>query len=684
MQGAASTIRSLLLVAAAAALAGLSPPPVAARTPKTEVKIVNGVPRIMVDGEDRIRTVNHIYYFPTFSRPDGALVNEYRRGGWLAGVKRQIDQMAGYGANTLVLQFWWIELAESRSINFDPLDQALRYAAQKGLYVILAPKVDTMPPLWWAKENDYPDPSLYMHCLPQEAGADRTCIPREICAAGDPRCCTKPREELFCCEPETQEGTRQNGPPQVVLGADGLPTCRPITTNSRYKACSACETDSYGWKYSNPGWSDARFRQDYGDFLRALVGRYREDPVLTGWLLSLGPTGEDTYGPSYVILRMVLGDMFGSSRSDQVMDYSDSAQRSFRVWIRGRYRSDDELRKAWGDPGLSLQTVQLPDPRRLFKDGRAAQFPDDFFVGFFVELDALSPQGRDLYDFREAVRDEVRSSFTRLVKEADREHVLIYNGTNNEGVFNDPFIDAVQGNNHVEYALNGTEEAGTLGVVTAMNVKRGKASSFGIESVGDHGGLRPGAPGEDRSGQKSALKHAAETILCSGGYFGYTSDISEPGGFLPTWNIEDKEVLKDIAMFKPTKECICKLVSPNQKVANRRTVAELVDRFGLQGQYPCPRVGVTSGAHPQQPSSPGGGQGHPYCGDGLCDDFEKTNPSLCPRDCGGGAAGSRTAAPPSTTKGQGQPSCGDGMCDDFEKSSGICPLDCGGASSRTP
>ena len=48
----------------------------------------------------------------------------------------------------------------------------------------------------------------------------------------------------------------------------------------------------------------------------------------------------------------------------------------------------------------------------------------------------------------------------------------------------------------------------------------------------------------------------------------------------------------------------------------------------VQGQTNSPAAASPSG---QSPNPPSGGK----CGDGICDDFEKTNPSACTQDCGG-------------------------------------------------
>ncbi|MGD2146237.1 MAG: hypothetical protein PVH41_06065 [Anaerolineae bacterium] len=63
------------------------------------------------------------------------------------------------------------------------------------------------------------------------------------------------------------------------------------------------------------------------------------------------------------------------------------------------------------------------------------------------------------------------------------------------------------------------------------------------------------------------------------------------------------------------------------------------------------------------PAAPGQSPG--TCGDGVCDEAEQSNSSLCPQDCeAAGAAGK----------------CGDGVCDEAERSDpALCPADCAAA-----
>ena len=562
-----------------------------AASPKTMVKVIDGVPRILIDGTDGLKTGEALYYNPYVDRKTATVLNRYADGGWLTGVKKIIDGMQDRGANALWLQFFWQELDTSKSrpsdlgaaLNYGPLDAALDYARSKGIYIMLTPRIDTFLPAWFVAESRYPEPMdvAFNPCIPQERTADHACIPVEICAAGDSRCCSQAKAELYCCRPATASD-QAGGPAQ--LGADGLPRCTPIGPNPKYSGCSDCETDSYGWKYSTPSWASATFRDDYAAVLTALVKRYKAHPAVMGWDLELGPTGEDNYGPSYIAMRMIYGHVMGAAKTDQVSDYSETAQKQFADWIAIRYASDAALQAAWGDPSVTLSRVRLPDPRKLFQPGVQAPFPDNFYTGIFVRLDQLTTMGRDLYDFREHVRDQTRKVFTRAIKQNDPDHILSYSGSNNDAIFANPDIDAINGHNHIEYALSQYGEDGVLAVMTALQTKHGKASIFGLES--DGGGSGGLAQSGSREQQHDALRKAAQTVLCSGGYFGAAVSIPEINPNYPTWTDAELPVLQEIASYQVTAGCACDLVRPADTCLTM-TVAQAVSLFQIQGQYTC-------------------------------------------------------------------------------------------------
>lgn len=79
-----------------------------------------------------------------------------------------------------------------------------------------------------------------------------------------------------------------------------------------------------------------------------------------------------------------------------------------------------------------------------------------------------------------------------------------------------------------------------------------------------------------------------------------------------------------------------------------------------------PPGGPEGGAAPP-PDTPMGGNADQPCGDGVCDDPETQDPTLCPRDCQEKPA-------------VGDDWCGDGICDALESDKNSCPDDCLGAA----
>lgn len=49
----------------------------------------------------------------------------------------------------------------------------------------------------------------------------------------------------------------------------------------------------------------------------------------------------------------------------KIADYHPSMTRQFRRWLTETYQTDRELRKAWNDPGVSLESAELPAPEKF-------------------------------------------------------------------------------------------------------------------------------------------------------------------------------------------------------------------------------------------------------------------------------------------------------------------------------
>lgn len=57
-------------------------------------------------------------------------------------------------------------------------------------------------------------------------------------------------------------------------------------------------------------------------------------------------------------------EWFWWGHKDGMLDFSPANLKSFRKWMKERYRTDDALRKAWNDPKLTLATVEIPTRNR--------------------------------------------------------------------------------------------------------------------------------------------------------------------------------------------------------------------------------------------------------------------------------------------------------------------------------
>lgn len=604
---------------------------------KSEVKIIDGIPRILINGKDSITFVTDIDYTPTLSGRDAGANNSYKNGDWLVGVESVIDNMTVYGVNTLVLHVFWSDMDTSAArpsdlvaaLDFTPLDEVMDYAKQNGIYIILNPKIDTFQPSWWKTENGFSKD--FNPCIPQEKGSTSSCIPNEIAPPGSNRTCSVPKDELYCCN--IDRGPHGN---ETQLDSDRLPKCMPIQDNGRatkYAQCTDCETDSFGWKYTNPSIGSELFKTDYSTYLTAVITRYRGHPALIGWSTSLGPSGEDQYGPSHIALGFnVYGGIPGSSANQapkpgQVVDYSDSAQANFRTWIRAKYSSDSQLQQAWNDSSVSLSTVKLPDYRKLYKTGHDEfYFPDDWSLGFSTSLDVLSGRGMDLYEFREHMRDADRDYFTGLIKGLDGNHVLGYYGFNNEGMYNNPNIDFLPGNNRIQDGQQAYEESDLVAATILMGRKHGKAFASGMEDV-----LTVEPTEANLEAHKALLMRAFKVMKCLGGYPGYVSGI--PSMPAPAWSAKDLEVLSELGSYNPEENCICELVPPNCKIWGTTPMSQVVAMFGLQAYYPCTNNGVCTIS---------GGSDNPTNGGGLtpeqktCMDActkQYSDPVKCSKDC---------------------------------------------------
>ncbi|MBC7286658.1 MAG: beta-galactosidase [Armatimonadetes bacterium] len=135
------------------------------------------------------------------------------------------------------------------------------------------------------------------------------------------------------------------------------------------------------------------WRQEAGAALDALIRHLAASPFndhILGWHIAAGDSGEWSY-----------------CWAEGVADYSPAQVAAFREWLRGKYGDDDGLRRAWRRDDVTLDTAEIPPPRRRY-------------VG---SLGSLYDPARDAdcIDYRrfhsEAVADAI-CHFVRIAKQA--------------------------------------------------------------------------------------------------------------------------------------------------------------------------------------------------------------------------------------------------------------------------
>ena len=141
--------------------------------------------------------------------------------------------------------------------------------------------------------------------------------------------------------------------------------------------------------------------------IEALVKRYRNHPSLLGWGLSFGWTSEDNYPGS------------GYYASWGFYDYSLVAVRSFREWLKKRYKGDlEELRRAWGNLTVTFENAlppkPVPKPKDVTELVKLVNGPGD-----------LRRAWLDWCEFRLEEKRRCMLHFARLYKELDPNHVLV-------------------------------------------------------------------------------------------------------------------------------------------------------------------------------------------------------------------------------------------------------------------
>lgn len=549
-------------------------------TKKSEVRVIDSIPRLFINGEEIHTGAVNIYYLPDMGIDTQGKneVPRYATEKWLTNTKNLINQAVKNNARLILLNVWWLDLDKSSSrpkdiaetLDFNQLDEIFDYARQNKAYIIPVFVFFPFVPDWWLKENNFP---------PYHKG----------------------------------------------------------------KICDFCETDSYGNVYNNSSMNSDMVQRDWGSFIEAVIKRYRNHPALAGWLIGVGATGEDGYGPNYIYLRG-----FGNSmerienRPLMFTDYSPYFESKFKEWLKEKYGSNAELQAAWGDKSITFASFRIPKPIEMIISGKHVPvFPDptDIFAlaGGKDSLDSLTAKGRDFYEFRNYMRREDRKYYSNLFKKNDPEHILIFSASSNDALSDESLADGIA------FSLAGTTDWGANSLfyylaldIVKKAVNHKKIAFISREHVCD-GALRSKTGQCETPEQLRFMEILGKSVRCAGGIFAYTVAPYDKKSFTnsswvpPVWfSGEAMDAAKKINEYSPSKDCACSFINEvySSNSCDRPELALVVKHCELlnkineelcQGRIIAPKidnhVGLTG-----------------KCGDGICDSFEKQC-GKCPEDC---------------------------------------------------
>lgn len=620
------------------------------------VKVTDGVAKIFLNGREFKAVVAQAY--------NQTLKYDAK---WAAQLKKTIDAEKTMGANLFLFHLWWSDLDKSTSrpnhlgdnLDFTYVDEVMDYADRKGMKIMLLTGMHAFIPEWWKEENGFSafPPSTSGICMPKEIGTEQTCIPKELCSAEEKNCCSQDTARLICCDVARGEADMTTTPPNPPKPINNITDdvnifkCSNIDEGASYTACSACETDNYGWKYNNLSIGYDKARTDYSEYLTAIINRYKNHQALLGWQMQLGYSGEDYYGPNVIALQGLSSTLYVGDTglmNGKMTDYSKVFQESFKSWLTEKYKTTANLQNAWQDTNVTLENFKIPVSDQFFTAGKTVRpFPDEGLLNFFVTLDDLTNKGKDFYEFREYMKTKDSQHYSHLFKSLDPNHVLFFNAYDNINEYQDKNINGYFLNNRLNAEKKEENYLQAL-FYAILASKYGQLSLPAWENIG-------GVFNEDQA-QLKVMEEAGKALKCFGYGFGYVSDI---GTDMPSWRSDQaKQIIKKIIAYSPTKDCKCEIVN-RPDTLKTKTMKQLLAMYNITDYDYCnnfsdknesantktpqptpssnddcmPRC-VTAGKTPEACLSECKTEtsaGRKYCGDGICDGPETT--SLCPQDC---------------------------------------------------
>lgn len=138
-------------------------------------------------------------------------------------------------------------------------------------------------------------------------------------------------------------------------------------------------------KTSHPSWASEKWRKDTAYCLKKMIAHIRSQPYgkrVIGYHIASGGTEEWFYwsAPPY--------------NTKFYVDYSRPQTEAFRRWLKDKYKTQEDLQKAWNDNNVTFETVTVPSGESrgntdlmFFRDPAASRNVMDYYL-FHSYLDA--------------------------------------------------------------------------------------------------------------------------------------------------------------------------------------------------------------------------------------------------------------------------------------------------------
>ena len=131
-----------------------------------------------------------------------------------------------------------------------------------------------------------------------------------------------------------------------------------------------------------------KWRRDSGEFLKKLVDHIQSSPYadhIFGYLIC-GLDTEEWY--------------HWSSGSDQLSGYSKHMEKAFQKWLQRKYGTVESLRKAWNNPQITFESVQVPSRDERYDLGQGT-FRDPArkkdVIDFYIFYNEIVPETIDYF-----------------------------------------------------------------------------------------------------------------------------------------------------------------------------------------------------------------------------------------------------------------------------------------------